>query len=375
MLSLAQLDATDLAASRLGEVADELYMTRILVRGRVRLAVVLDLLRQLLRRLVVIANDYVRLDDASPVLVGHGHDGALDDRGMLDEDALDLKGSDAVTGREDDIIGTAHKPEVAVSVPISPVAGQVVAVTKNRLGRIGLLPIFFEQRGYAPEEGDITRLVRRALVAFEVNDLHVAAGRRFAHRARPHFEAGIVADEQGVLCLSVTVVDRQAVKLFPALDDRRVQRLSGGDGVADGGEVRTFQFRGLGEEAVLRRCLAEDRDVVALYEIQAFGRVETALVEEDLRPLAPGPEEDVPDALGPARPRGAPQPVALLEVEPVLGLHPLGVGVAVGVQSTLRMLRRPRSVEDERAIARRRVLDRKVLRSPFHQRFVGFPAV
>jgi hypothetical protein len=121
-----------------------------------------------------------------------------------------------------------------------------------------------------------------------VEDPHVATGRRFAHGARSYFEARVVADEQSVLCLPVTVVDGEAVKLFPPLDDRRVERLSGGDGVADGGEVRPFQFGGLGEEAVLGRCLAEDRDIVALHQLQAFGRVETALVEEDLRPLAPG---------------------------------------------------------------------------------------
>src|SRR5215212_9977192 len=98
-------------------------------------------------------------------------------------------------------------------------------------------------------------------------------------------------------------------------------------------------------------------------------------MEEDLRPLAPGPEEDVPDALGPARPRGAPQPVTLLEVEPVSGLHPRGVRVAVGVQGTLGMLRRPRGVEDESTLVRRRILSGEVLRGPFHRRLVGFPAV
>ena len=37
-----------------------------------------------------------RLDDASTVLVGRRHDGALDDGRVLDEDALDLEGPDAV---------------------------------------------------------------------------------------------------------------------------------------------------------------------------------------------------------------------------------------------------------------------------------------
>ena len=205
--------------------------------------------------------------------------------------------------------------------------------------------------------------------------LHVAAGRGFAHGARSHFEAGVVADEQGVLRLPVAVVDGQAVQLFPALYHRWVQRLPGRDGVTDGGEVGAFQLGGLGEEAVLGRGLAEDGDVVALHQVQALRGVEAALVEEDLRPLAPRPQEDVPDALGPARPRSAPKPVAFLEIQPVPCLHPGRVRVSVGVQGAFGMLCRPRRVEDERALVRRRILGCKFLGSSVHEILVRIPAV
>jgi hypothetical protein len=89
-------------------------------------------------------------------------------------------------------------------------------------------------------KGDVARFVGFALVAFGVDNPHVAAGGWLAHGAGPHVETGVVADEQGVLRLAVAVVDGDAVQLAPELDDRRVQRLAGGDGVADGGEVGAF---------------------------------------------------------------------------------------------------------------------------------------
>src|SRR5215207_11635053 len=211
-LALAQLDAADLAARRLGQLADELYPARVFVRGRVRLAVVLDLHRQLFRWLVVLANDDVRFDDAAPVLVGCRHNGALDDRRVLDEDALDLEGPYTVTGGEYDVVRAPHEPQISVRVPVCTVAGQVITVAEDRRCRVGLLPVLFEQRGDASEEGYVARLVRLTLVAFHVHDLHVAPGRRLAHGAGTHFEAWVVPDEQGVLGLPVAVVDCQSVK-------------------------------------------------------------------------------------------------------------------------------------------------------------------
>src|SRR5918993_740980 len=245
LLALAELDPPNLAARRFREVGDELYAARVLVRGGVRLAVVLNVLRQGVGRLVVLAHDDVSLHHAAPVLVRRGYDGALDYRGVLDQNALHLERPDAVAG-----------------------------------------------------------------------------------------------DEQGVLGLTVAVIARESVQLFPPLYDRWVQGLAGGDGVTDGGEVRPFELGVLSEEAVLGGGLAQDGDAVAHYEGETFGGVEAALVNEDLGPLAPRPQKDFPDALGPSRAGGAPEPIPLPEVQPVLRLHPLGVRVAVGVQYALRVLRR-----------------------------------
>src|SRR5918997_1306754 len=132
--------------------------------------------------------------------------------------------------------------------------------------------------------------------------------------------------------------------------------LAGRDRVPDPGEVRPLQFRGLGEETILCRRLAEDGYAVPTDKPQALGRVEAAVVEEELRSEAPRAEKDVPDALGPPGPGGAPEPVPFPQIEPELGLHPLGVGVAVGVEHALRVLGSARGVEDERAVLGGRVL-------------------
>ncbi len=218
-------------------------------------------------------------------------------------------------------------------------------------------------------------LVRRALVAVEVQDLDVAAGGGFAHRARAHLQAGEVADQQGVLRLAVAVVDRDAVKLLPPLYDRRVEGLARRDGVPDPREIRPLELAGLGQQTVLGRGLAQDGYAVSLYEVEALARLEATLVEEDLRTKAPRSEQDVPDALGPPGTGGAPETVAFLKIEPVSCLHPLGVGVAVGVQNAFGVLGGPGGVEDERAVVRRRVLRLEPVRGRLNEVLEALPAV
>src|SRR5215216_3298089 len=175
-LALTQLDAPDLAARGLWELADELDAARLFVRGGLGFAEVLYLPREPVRRFVVLAEDDVSLDHAPAVLVRRGHHRALDDCLVLDEDALDLEGPDAVAGREDDVVRAPHEPQVPVLVPVRPVSGEVVAVPEDRLRLVRLVPVLFEEAWDSIGERDVARLVGRALVAVRVYDLHVAAG-------------------------------------------------------------------------------------------------------------------------------------------------------------------------------------------------------
>src|SRR5215210_3048439 len=182
-LALTQFDAPDLAARGLWELADELDAPGILVRGGLGLAKVRYLPREPIRRFVVLADNDVRFDHAPAVLVRRGHYRALDDRLVLDEDALDLEGPDAVAGREDHVVRAPHEPQVSVLVPVRPVAGEVVAVPEDCLRLVRLVPVLLEEAWDSVGQGDVARLVGRTLVAVRVYDLHVAAGGGLAHRA------------------------------------------------------------------------------------------------------------------------------------------------------------------------------------------------
>ena len=182
---------------------------------------------------------------------------------MLDQDALYLERPYAVAGGEYDVVGPPDEPQVAVGVAVGAVAREVETVPENGLGLVGLLPVLIEEYGRTVGEGEVAGLVGRALVAFGVDDLYLAAGGGLAHRAGAHLRGGEVADEEGVLGLAVAVVDGDVVEVLPAFYDGRVQGLAGRDSVADRGEIGAFELRGLGEEAVFGGGLAEDGDVVA----------------------------------------------------------------------------------------------------------------
>jgi hypothetical protein len=66
--------------------------------------------------LVARPQDDERLDDLAAIGIRLAHDGALGDRRVLEESALDLEGPDAIRGREDDVVGATGEPQVAVLV-------------------------------------------------------------------------------------------------------------------------------------------------------------------------------------------------------------------------------------------------------------------
>src|SRR4028119_1465596 len=138
--SRPQFHPSDLAARRLREFFYELDLARVLVRRGEGLAVGLYLRLQPFRRLVLGAEHDEGLDDAAPVRVRRGNDGALDDGRVLDQDALYLERADTIAGREDHVVRTPHEPQVAVRVSVGPISGEVVAVPEDARRRVRLLP-------------------------------------------------------------------------------------------------------------------------------------------------------------------------------------------------------------------------------------------
>src|SRR5579884_3932151 len=91
-LAVAELDAADLAADGLGQLGDELDLSRVFVGRGDGLDVLLQLGGELIARRVRGGEDDEGLDDLAADGVGAGDDRSLDDGGVLDEGALDLEG-------------------------------------------------------------------------------------------------------------------------------------------------------------------------------------------------------------------------------------------------------------------------------------------
>ena len=351
-----ELAAPGLPARGLRKLVDERDRARILVRRSHGLHVLLQLAREPRARLVPGAKDDERLDDLAAVEIGHAHDRALGDGGMLEERALDLERADAIRGGDDHVVRPPDEPEVAVLVAHRPVAGEVPAVPEDRVGLLGRVPVAGEQRGRSPDQREVALDAVRTDVTRLVDHGDVVPGRGQAHRARPDRRAGRVGDEQRVLGLAVAVVDGQPERVLEARDHLRVQRLAGRDRVAEPREVHRTQGVELREHPILGRRLAEHRDAESLQEREPLLRVERPLVQHDLGAVRPRAEEHVPDRLRPARSGGAPDDVALVGVEPVRGLRALRPRVGMGVDDAFRILRGPGRVQDERPLAGRRVL-------------------
>src|SRR6476646_5384837 len=92
LFQLPQLDAPDLPAPRLRQLADELDLTRVLVRRGHALAVLLELCDERLVSRASRPQDDECLDDLAAVGVRLADHGALGDGGVLQQRALHLNG-------------------------------------------------------------------------------------------------------------------------------------------------------------------------------------------------------------------------------------------------------------------------------------------
>ena len=139
VLEQTELVAPHLSARCLRKLLQEGDHSRVLVRCRHRLDVLLELADEPRARLVPGAEDNERLDDLAPFGVRYAHDGALGNRGMLEEGALDLEGADPVRRGDDDVVRASDEPQVSVLVSRRPVARQVPPVPeaprRSRPGR------------------------------------------------------------------------------------------------------------------------------------------------------------------------------------------------------------------------------------------------
>src|SRR5262249_61144579 len=104
--------------------------------------------------------DDERLHDLPPDRVGARHHGRFEDGRVLEESALDLEGPDPVPRGDDDVVGAADEPEIAVLVAPGAVPGQVVLATSAGLRLFRVLPVLAEERRWRAAPGGLADLSR-----------------------------------------------------------------------------------------------------------------------------------------------------------------------------------------------------------------------
>ena len=173
-------------------------------------------------------------------------------------------------------------------------------------------------------------------------------GQRAAHRAWPDRPPDRHSGEVAGLGLAVAVVDRHPDRLPPRHDHLRVERLPGGDGVAQRGQLP--QLAALADRAVLGGRHAEHVHALALEQVEPLRRVEAGVVQQRRGTAQPGGDEGVASRQRPAACGGAPAQVTGAGVVPMLGLDELAGQVAGSVADRLGLAGRPRREHDQRRV-------------------------
>ena len=111
LFELAEFDAANLAADRLGQVVNKLDLARILVGRRDALDVLLQFERRARRCPECRALSRTNAFTIAPrSAIGTRDYRRFDHRRMLEQGALDLERPDAIAGRADHVVGASDEP-------------------------------------------------------------------------------------------------------------------------------------------------------------------------------------------------------------------------------------------------------------------------
>ena len=110
---------------------------------------------------------------------------------------LDLERADPVAGRDDHVVGAALVPDVAVLVERGGVLGVEPVAAERLLGVLRVVPVADRiVRVRARAQADLAALALRQRLLVLVEDLHVPARHRLAHRALADVHERVVGDER-----------------------------------------------------------------------------------------------------------------------------------------------------------------------------------
>jgi len=196
------------------------------------LHVVLQCLDQLVAgpALVFLGQHHGSLDHHASDGVGHARHGTFHHGGMGHQRAFHLERSDAVSRAFDHVVGTSHKPVVAVFVAPSDVAGVVDAVVPHLVCQLLVTVIALEQSdGLAPACVDtyLTLLAVLAVGALGSQQPDVVLWRRLAHRAGFGCDPRECSQGHGGLGLPESLHDLQSGALVELGEDRGFEGLAG----------------------------------------------------------------------------------------------------------------------------------------------------
>ncbi|MNF57605.1 hypothetical protein D3C84_391390 [compost metagenome] len=168
------------------------------------------------------------LDQFGAFRIGLADHRRLDHRGVLDQRALHVEGTDPIAAGGDHVIGTADEADAAVVVELDGIAAQVV-IANEGLGGHAQVAGKPEQRRAPPIHRQHAGLAGWQLAALFVQHHHAVAGHGIAGGAKAYrmLQPMVIAQHHAQLGLAVVIVDGAAQALGKPADHLRGQRLAG----------------------------------------------------------------------------------------------------------------------------------------------------
>ena len=273
---------------------------------------------------------------------------------MLDQCRLHLSWTNPVAGTLDDIIITAHKPEVAVLVLYRFISRVVPAVYKHRRRCLGVVQILLKETDRTwilCLDRNLSFLSDRHLIALLIMQLHAPSWSGLADGSRLIWNTGEGTNDHHSLGLAVCLVDRLSCCLFPDTGNLRVQRLTGRHTVPQFREVKRLQIR-QNQHPVNRRRSTERRDLVVFNQRQKFGCIELSavIVHKHTGALHPGAVELTPGGLAPSGVCDREMQIVFRQIIPEPSGYNVSQRISVRMQHHLWITGRSRREEDQHRI-------------------------
>src|SRR5882672_9855459 len=354
----AKSAADDLSGRGERELRGELHDARILVGGEPRAHVFLEVgLERFATAEAGPQNDH-RLHHLGPDGIGLAHYGGQRDRGMAREAGLDLSRADPVAPARDQIVVAADEAEVPLVVPDAQIAADQPVAAELRL-RGGLVaPVAQEHHRIRASVGQASQLARWKLAPLPVDDRHRVPwnggpGPTRAHRR----EHGAVSDHQVALRLTVELVDGEAERAAPPLDQILAEALTTRGEAAE--THARFYRSGRAQQLQRGRRHEDVAHPMARHQPHRLGRVELPRpVRDHADAVMPGGHEDVEESADPRPVRRGPEAVPGLRkaVVRILDAGEMSEQRPVRMKRALGLAGGAAGVDDERRIVGQRVL-------------------